>query len=207
MELPPGELFLVVCPHPDDDAVGCGGTILKLLDAGKKVRVIYLSIQEGNFTRKARLEEIHRALDRMGVTDHMLREDDFPSAREATDIVVRELGKRYDGVFIPSPFENHDHHLRTFQACAEALRRTGTGPDIIMYEVWGTLMPNLVVPVSNVMERKLAAVREHGTQCADIDYVRLSRGINGYRAAASALDGYAEAFMHMDAPTLLRLFS
>ncbi|NLK25230.1 MAG: hypothetical protein GX307_01465 [Euryarchaeota archaeon] len=68
-------------------------------------------------------------------------------------------------------------------------------------------MPNLVVPVSNVMERKLAAVREHGTQCADIDYVRLSRGINGYRAAASALDGYAEAFMHMDAPTLLRLFS
>jgi hypothetical protein len=56
------------------------------------------------------------------------------------------------------------------------------------------------------MERKVAAVKEHATQCADIDYERVARGINGYRAAASALDGYAEAFMHMPASTVLKLF-
>lgn len=206
MDLPPGERFLVVSPHPDDDAVGCGGTIIKLVDAGKEVRVLYLSIQEGEFSREQRRGEIDRALTRMGVHDHFLREDGFPSAMEAEAIVARELEVGFDAVFMPSPFENHDQHLRTFQACTGALRKSGRAPDLIMYEVWGTLMPNLLVPVTAVMDRKLEAVREHRTQCADIDYVRLCRGINGYRAAGSALDGYAEGFMHMDAATLLRLF-
>jgi len=205
MELPPGERFLVVSPHPDDDAVGCGGTIIKLVDAGKEVRVLYLSIQEGDFTREVRRAEIERALGHLGVHDHYLREADFPTLAEATALVAKEL-EGFDAVFLPSPFENHDHHLRAFQACAGALRSSRQAPDAIMYEVWGTLMPNLLVPVTSVMERKLAAVREHGTQCADIDYVRMSEGINGYRAAGVALDGYAEAFMHMDAQTLLRLF-
>lgn len=206
MELPPGERFLVVAPHPDDDAVGCGGSIIKLVDAGKKVRVAYLSIQEGDFTIEHRRGEISRALEHLGVADHVLHETPFPSARDASRIIAEELSSGYDAVFIPSPFENHDHHLRTFEACADALRSTDERPNLIMYEIWGTLMPNLLVPISEVMERKVAAIQEHGTQCADIDYERVARGMNGYRAAASALDGYAEAFMHMPASTMLKLF-
>lgn len=206
MDLPPGERFLVVAPHPDDDAVGCGGSIIKLVDAGKSVRILFLSIQEGDFTRDHRKGEIQRSLGHMGVTDHVLHETPFPSAKEASRLIAQELSSGYDAVFAPSPFENHDHHLRAFEACVQALRAGGGSPDLIMYEVWGTLMPNLLIPIQDVMERKVAAVKEHGTQCADIDYERVARGINGYRAAASALDGYAEAFMHMPASTVLKLF-
>ncbi len=206
MELPPGERFLVVAPHPDDDAVGCGGSIIKLVDAGKEVRIIYLSIQEGDFTREHRKGEIQRSIGHMGVVDHTLHEMPFPSARDAARLIAQELSSGYDAIFTPSPFENHDHHLRTFEACAEALRNGSGSPDLIMYEVWGTLMPNLLIPIKDVMDRKVAAVNEHGTQCADIDYERVVRGINCYRAAASALDGYAEAFMHMPASTVLKLF-
>ena len=206
MELPPGERFLVISPHPDDDAVGCGGSIIKLVDAGKEVRVVYLSMQEGDFTAEHRRQEIARAIERLGVKDHKLHEMPFPSGREAAKIIAGELSYGYDAVLVPSPFENHDHHLRAFEACAEALRAGGERPDVIMYEVWGALMPNLLIPISDVMERKVDAIKEHGTQCADIDYERVSRGMNSYRAATSALDGYAEAFMHMPASTLLKLF-
>ena len=206
MELPPGQRFLVISPHPDDDAVGCGGTIIKLVDAGKEVRVVYLSMQEGDFTAEHRREEIRRAIERLGVTDHELHETPFPSGREAARIIAGELSSGYDAVFVTSPFENHDHHLRAFEACAEALRNVRERPDVIMYEVWGALMPNLLVPISDVMDRKVGAINEHGTQCADIDYERVARGMNGYRAATSALDGYAEAFMHMPSPTMLKLF-
>lgn len=208
MDLPPGDRFLVVCPHPDDDAVGCGGTIVKLVEAGKAVRVVYLSIQEGNFTREDRRAEIERSLTYLGVRDVFLREEDFPTSREAAQIVRSEVEEYApDTVLLPSPFENHDQHLRTFEAYAEAVRGRSVDPDVAMYEVWGTLMPNLLIPVSGVMERKLQAIREHATQCADIDYVRLIRGMNEYRAAASGLEGYAEAFMHMPSSTLVRLFS
>ncbi len=104
MDLPPGRRFLVLSPHPDDDAVGCGGTIIKLLDSGAEVRVVYLSMQEGDFSRDLRRNEIGSALHRLGVTDHRLREDEFPSAREAVGLIAEEL-RSYepDSVFVPSP--------------------------------------------------------------------------------------------------------
>jgi LmbE family N-acetylglucosaminyl deacetylase len=35
---------LIVAPHPDDDVIRCGGTILKLLAVGKSVRIAHLSL-------------------------------------------------------------------------------------------------------------------------------------------------------------------
>jgi LmbE family N-acetylglucosaminyl deacetylase len=208
MDLPPGERFLVLSPHPDDDAVGCGGTIIKLLDAGKAVRVVYFSMQEGNFTAEQRRREIDAALLHLGVKDVRRRESAaFPSPKDAAAIIAEEISSfRPDGVFVPSPFENHNEHIRTFESFLGAVEGSGDGPDAIMYEVWGPLMPNLLVPVTKVWERKSAAVRDHGTQVKEIDYARAMQGLNGYRAATMALDGYAEAFLHLPSSSLLRTF-
>lgn len=207
MDLPPGRRFLVLSPHPDDDAVGCGGTIIKLLEAGAEVRVVYLSIQDGDFTRDLRRNEISAALDRLGVKDHRLREEEFPSAREAVALISEEL-RSYepDSVFVPSPFENHNEHLRTFEAYLGAVEAIRERPDALLYEVWGALMPNLLVPVDGVMQRKVTAILEHWTQVKDIDYVRVVQGMNGYRAATSGLEGYAEAYLHLPSADLVKMF-
>jgi LmbE family N-acetylglucosaminyl deacetylase len=208
LELPPGRRFLVLSPHPDDDAVGCGGTIMKLLDAGAEVRVVYFSIQDGDFTREERKNEIMRALDRLGVKDHRLRESVFPSVQETTRMISEELRSyQPDGVFVPSPFENHNEHLRVFEAFTHAVGPMKNGPDALMYEVWGTLMPNLLVPVDEVMQRKVVAILEHWTQVKEIDYVKAAQGMNGYRAATMGLEGWAEAFLSLPSSDLVKRFS
>ncbi|MDW5563185.1 MAG: PIG-L deacetylase family protein [Methanomassiliicoccus sp.] len=208
MDLPPGERFLVLSPHPDDDAVGCGGTIIKLLDAGKAVRVVYFSMQEGNFTPEDRRKEIDAALAHLRVKDVRRRESAvFPSPKEAAATIDEEISAfKPDAVFMPSPFENHNEHIRTFESFLRAVEGRGDGPDAIMYEVWGALMPNLLVPVTGVWERKSTAIRDHGTQVREIDYTRSSQGLNGYRAASMAIDGYAEAFLYLPSSSLLRTF-
>ncbi len=35
--------MLAVAPHPDDDAIGCGGTLALARDAGLPVRVLYVT--------------------------------------------------------------------------------------------------------------------------------------------------------------------
>ena len=207
MDIPPGQRFLVLSPHPDDDTVGCGGTIVKLLEADKDVRVVYLSMQVGDFTSDERRKEIHSALEHLGVKDFSLREASFPTLQEAIDIISRELrGFDPDAVFAPSPFENHDQHLRTFEAFRSAVERMKVNPDAILYEIWNPLMPNLLIPVNSAMERKVTAIRDHWTQVREIDYVRVSQGLTGYRAASLALDGYAEAFLYLPAKDLVRMF-
>lgn len=207
MDIPPGQRFLVLSPHPDDDTVGCGGTIVKLLEAGKDVRVVYLSMQVGEFTPDERRREIHSALEHLGVRDFSLRESSFPSLKEAIEIITQEIRSYVpDAVFAPSPFENHDQHLRTFEAFRLAVEKMSVNPDAILYEIWNPLMPNLLIPVNEAMERKVTAIRDHWTQVREIDYVRVSQGLTGYRAASLALEGYAEAFLHLPAKDVVRLF-
>jgi len=43
---PPGERVLVLAPHPDDEALGCGGTVRLLIEAKKKIRVLFLTSGE-----------------------------------------------------------------------------------------------------------------------------------------------------------------
>lgn len=40
---PPGERVVVLAPHPDDESLGCGGTIRLLVSAKKKVKVVFLT--------------------------------------------------------------------------------------------------------------------------------------------------------------------
>ena len=56
--------MMVIAPHPDDETLGCGGTINKLSKLGKKIKVVFIA--EGSSCRfknhqkndtKSRLEE------------------------------------------------------------------------------------------------------------------------------------------------------
>jgi LmbE family N-acetylglucosaminyl deacetylase len=43
---PIGERVIVLAPHPDDETLGCGGTIRLLIEAGKEVKVVFLTSGE-----------------------------------------------------------------------------------------------------------------------------------------------------------------
>jgi LmbE family N-acetylglucosaminyl deacetylase len=208
VEIPPGERFLVVAPHPDDDAIGCGGTISKLVHAGKTVRIVYLSIQSSTtFTKMERLNEIAMSLEIMGAKDYTFLAEVFPPKVEISELLKEELSTfRPDTIFIPSPLENHDQHLETFEAYAELSKRLPGDDCTMLYEVWTPLVPNMIVDITQFMDMKIDAINAHKTQTTDLDYSRAAEGLNAYRAAISAKKGYFEAFLTMNRADILRTF-
>lgn len=206
MDVPPGNRFLVISPHPDDDAIGCMGTLLKLHDNGSEIRILYASIQTGNFTPDERMSEINASIKESDILNYRLNKTPFPNSADLKSIISDEIFTfEPDTILVPSPFENHDEHLRAFHAVADLLENN-ENINVLMYEVWGALMPNLVVPISETMEKKLSVIRMHGTQTEDVDYVRMVRGINEYRAAMNRLNGYAESFLYMPGKDLKKMF-
>jgi LmbE family N-acetylglucosaminyl deacetylase len=146
----------VVCPHPDDESIFCGGTIRRLADAGHRVVVIAATAGDagepdphGRDLAAVRADELHAAaailgvavVHHLGFADSGLGADGGPrSLTEAPleDIVTRLAALlRDEGVDTlvcddADGIYGHPDHRRCHQAALAAAERTGIG---CVYEV------------------------------------------------------------------------
>ncbi len=210
----PGETLLVIAPHPDDEAIGCGGTIALRADAGDRVIVLFLTSGEGGLPRSspAQAWATREAEARSAVADlgaelaGFLRlpdggvGDDVDRSAAAVSAALADLVP--DRVYLPHPDEDHADHAACLPVVARAYELIGRPePWLLGYEVW-TPLPryDTVEDVSAVYHRKLAALRRHASQLADFDYDRAVAGLNAYRGALAGRCAYAEVFASLTFP-------
>jgi LmbE family N-acetylglucosaminyl deacetylase len=209
VEIPPGERFLVIAPHPDDDVIGCGGTLLKVVSMRKAVRICYLSLPSlDSPSKEERIAEVQRSLKVVGVSEYSMNQQEFPaSIKGVVDLIAPELEKwNPDCVLVPSPLENQSHHLMAFEGYIEALRASKCQAATGLYEVWGLVVPNMTVDITSQMDQKLKSIAAHASQVKVTDYVRMAMALNEYRAISSKSKGYAEAFLYLEKHDLLNMF-
>jgi len=110
-------------------------------------------------------------------------------------------------VFLPHGQEEVRDHQQSCELILEACKRAA-GPwfpdcgqqswsvdKILAYEVWTPLERyNLAVDISDFMQLKLDALREHRSQVTDIAYDEAIQGLNRYRGITSGTGRYAECF-------------
>ena len=209
MELLPGKRFLVIAPHPDDDVIGCGGTILKALAMGKAVKICYLSLPSLHAaSSEERLEEVKNSLKVMGITEYSINKREFPSTvKIVRELITPELMSwKPDCVLVPSPLENHSQHLMAFEGYLESIRNSQCQAGTALYEVWGPVTPNLIIDVTNFIDEKAKSIAAHASQVKNVDYVKMAKALNEYRAISSNLKGYSEAFLYLEKGDLLKMF-
>lgn len=199
---------LVLSPHPDDESIGCGGTLLRHLESGANIRVVFLTSGEaGGHGRQAtetlriREEEAKAAAAILGLTDlEFWRQPD--GGLRATGAVVERLREtlekfRPETVYVTHDREMHSDHRASARLLRQALKGTQLKPRVLMYEVWTPIQKiNEIVDISPYMETKLRAVRAYRSQCAEVGFVAAVRGLNRYRGELHSWPGgdYAEVF-------------
>jgi LmbE family N-acetylglucosaminyl deacetylase len=201
---------LVVAPHPDDESIGCGGTICLHRDRGDRVVIVYLTSGELGLkelpvdeARRIRESEAELAAQVLGVSElTFLRYADWYLSESVNDIaaalapiLAREAPEL---VYLPHENEGHPDHqaaipiVRAALKCVDIVR-----PTLLSYEVW-TPLPDYyhVENISGVIRRKLAAVRCHKSQLALLPYQRAVVGLNLYRGVVAGGCRYAEIFQN-----------
>lgn len=195
---------MVVAPHPDDESIGCGGAIALHRLAGDPVTVVFLTSGEAGLPQVPPLDaqlrrelEACAACEELGVRRwHFLRHPDARLSEQA-DAATSQLRKLLQKVepallYVPHPGEWHPDH----QAAARIARTaSGKSRELLGYEVWTPLDHyDRATDISNVMDRKLRAIRCHRSQLQDIEYDQAARGLNRYRGAFACRSRYAEVF-------------
>jgi LmbE family N-acetylglucosaminyl deacetylase len=203
--------ILVIAPHPDDESIGCGGTICLHTARGDRVGVIFLTSGELGLkhlspeaARQTREREAEAAAQVLGLaTLDFLRLPDW-YVGDRLDQAVAALCPLLDRlaperIYLPHSREWHPDHAASLPVVSAALARSSIGqPALLSYEVWTPLAAyDDGTDITPVMGRKLEAVRCHRSQVKQLRYDRGVRGLNMYRGAVAWGCGYAEVFQHV----------
>lgn len=206
-----GPRVLVVAPHPDDETLGCGGSIVLHRRAGHAVTVVIMT--DGGrstvTTPAARRLESMAAAEVLGGTWRRfeLPEGDW-ALDQATDRLVAVLSDvRPDLVYGPSCVDYHPEHVKVAVALGQALTAVSPQSRVRVFEIGVPLTPILancrvdVEPVQAITQKALAAYR---SQRGTIDAIRRLRR---YTRRLYGTRGETEVFWETSASTYGRLMS
>lgn len=221
MSIPNAKVVAVVAPHPDDETLGCGATLLKHVANKDQVHwIIFTGIStENGFTAervRSRDEEIHRVADAYGFAGvHRL---DFPTMQldqvpkadlvGSLSTVIRQI--KAHTLYVPYRNDAHSDHAAVFDACA-ACTKTFRYPSIRSVRAYETLSeteygvkpedpgfrPNLFIDTSDFIDRKLEIMNIYASEVAPFPFPRSDIALRALAQLRGSQCGAlaAEAFM------------
>lgn len=210
--------ILVASPHPDDETLGAGGTILKMIAEGHEVYWLNFTamLNAEQFSndmienRKMQLQKIEKfyhfsKVYHLNMPTTELEGVNSGKAIEMVGKIFREIGPEW--LILPDYNDAHSDHRRVFEwcyACSKVFRfpfvKQIMTMEIISETDFGTpkdfFTPNYYIDITDYMDKKIEAAEIYDTELGsspfprNIDNIRALAKINGIRAGVK----YAEAF-------------
>ncbi len=216
LDFQPKQRVLVIAPHPDDEVIGCGGTILRHVAQGDDVHVAYVTdgsaSRAGNLSgeqmRVTRKQEAFAAASLLNVQPHWfgLSEESFAvnTAQEMLATLIADLQPTI--LYVPPRIDFHPIHIQTSQIMA-AIIASNSHWDICirMYQIQVPLtavLVNRIVQVGDLEEQLRQAVAAHASQRLSLGSMWRQRK---YAAARYRRQGLLELFWELDAGRYLQL--
>jgi LmbE family N-acetylglucosaminyl deacetylase len=220
--MPERESVLVVAAHPDDEVLGCGGTVARLANEGHEVRIAILA--EGMTSRTSQREQTDRkqldhlhsnaqqAADKVGAKELVLSK--LPDNRLDT-VPLLEVVKLVEELFEKfSPTVIYTHHPGDLNVDHGVVHRavlTATRPfpgqrvrEIYSFEVassteWAfqrlepLFRPNVFVDISSTLETKVAALACYDTETRKFPHPRSPEAVRAIAMRWGSVAGFPAA--------------
>ncbi len=191
-----GAKVLVLAPHPDDETLGCGGSVCIHADAGDSVKIVFLTDGSKGDSSKTAEKEAYIALRRreaeqachcLGVSD-----TEFWLYEDRSLYMVLECADRFsalmaeyrpDLVYVPSPLEIHPDHRAAAFLTEKYARTCEDDFSAVFYEVSQPLVfVNTLVDITPVLNRKNQAIQIYESQLRERPYGEFTLAMNRYRS-------------------------
>ncbi len=207
------EKVVVVAVHPDDETIGCGGTIIKHLNKGDEVHCILVT--KGNAEQNVIWNQVKETYHFTSVT-----ELDFPELElmdKSLNELIPPLSKAISAIqpqtiIIPNRSDAHSDHKAIFNAvasCTKAFRYPFIDK-VLMMEVIsetdfalplpeGQFITNYFVDISKEYAKKEEILKIYESELLPYPQTRnlsTMQALNRYRGSQINAE-YAEAFMNL----------
>lgn len=211
---------LVVAPHPDDETLGCGGTMLRHIERGDSVHwLIVTRISEDLGFSKAKVErrehEIEEVAAEYGVEQTINL--GFPTTRldvQPMSELVKSVGDAFrsvepEVVYVPYRNDIHTDHAAAFDAVASCTKsfRYPSVRRVLAYETLSetnfkidpdtsAFSPNIFVDITGHLEKKIEIMKTYESELGTHPFPRSVSSIHSLATLRGTVAGAdaAEAF-------------
>lgn len=213
------ERALIIAPHPDDEILGCGGTMARMAQEGIAVSVLTVAAHMPPLypesIHKQTVDEARKAHKLVGVKESIFFDNPAvllgnipaPEFNGSIQEVVNQVAPQI--ILIPYPDRHVDHRL-IFDACMVASRPVGKGRDIKVVAAYECLSethwnaphvepnftPNFCMDITNHIELKLQAMACYESQLHPYPAPRSLEALKAlalFRGSQAGM-GYAEGY-------------
>ena len=213
--------ILVIAVHPDDETLGCGGTLLKHKDKGDEINwLIATGMKESDgydiSVVKQRFKEIAKVEKLYGFTsthtlDLSTTKIDTYSMSELVSKISSVIAKvRPDTIYLPFKGDVHSDHKHIFDAaysCTKIFRypfikkiymmETLSETEFSLNVQEESFLPNVFIDIGIYMSKKIDIMNCYTGEMGEHPFPRSEKNIRAlatYRGATSGCK-YAESFM------------
>lgn len=210
---------LVVAPHPDDEVLGAGGTLLRRKAEGGSLAWLIVTSVSAEFGWSH--EEVSRRRDEITQIKKIfgfekVYELGFPTTqldRVPVNKLVSAVSNAIsdfspDEIFVPHPADIHSDHRTTFDVVASCTKwfRSGSVKRILAYETLSEtefgldpikrFQPNFFVNIENYLEDKISAMNVYASEVREFPFPRSDEALSALATLRGANSGFkaAEAF-------------
>ena len=212
IKAPFGKRVLVLAPHQDDEAIGCGGALLLHRQSGHPVHIVFVqsgvSNEVGDAGERNRVMQMRENEAKVAAAvggfeppiflrHHTLSIDEILTVAESIKTLIDRL--RPDVIFSPFMLDPDTDHAITNLALALAIKKTNIKCRIFGYEVWSICIANIGVSINKVVEQKKQVLACYESQNSCTDYLHSTIGLNAFHSRTFGDPGskYVEKFFEI----------
>lgn len=210
--------ILIVSPHPDDETLGAGGSILKFRDLGNEIYWLNITdVKPGEgypreFIEKRKIQ-IDRIMDYFSFDEFINLQ--FSPANLNDSIkgdLIMSIGEAFNRIkpnciILPDYNDAHSDHKYVFEAayaCSKIFRRSYIKKILTMEIIsetnfgmpYDTFNPNLYIDITDYFDKKIEAFSIYDTELGSMPFPRSIEAIKAQAIIRGTEAGvlYAEAF-------------
>lgn len=208
---------LVIAVHPDDETLGCGGTLLKHKANGDAIHWLICTTLEKEHhyfsTRKKEIQDIAQAYNFNSIHQldlQTMRVDEYSMSELVTQISAVVQKVQPNILYLPFANDVHSDHRKIFEA-AYACTKSFRYPFIKKIYMMETLsetefaptcnnngfIPNIFVNITPYFEKKLDIIKIYKSELAPFPFPRSLESIEALAKYRGSTCGYkyCESFM------------
>ncbi len=212
---------LIIAPHPDDESLGAGGTLLSHKKNNDELHLLIMTTayEDQGFSKnwiEKREEEIETIKDIYGLQNiHKFNFKTKELDKYPQDILIQKIASIIEKVkpeilYLPFHSDIHTDHQITFKAafaCTKQFRYPYI-KRVLMYETISetefalsspdaVFIPNVFIDITDTFEGKIGALKVYESELGEHPFPRSLKNIKALAIHRGATSGvtYSEAFM------------